>query len=359
MRRARLSDSRAAAGRVSPGAGAARRGLDRRPHRDADAVRPRARADRERRRLAPRPRAHLVGHRAQGHPQERRVAGDELRGGVDLHRDVRRVQLREEVLDVDRLLADLAAAECEERPAVLERRGQRGREPEVLLEEPGRRVVAAAHPAEPLAELLERAHDALEAAQRRRAGERQLERTLGGARRLQGGRELEGDRERARDLAEVLERADARPSGVGAVVEDGNALDAARRAERRREHGGEGPLGRDERLLQRGVVARVGERGDRSARRHLEHVAQRGGPAEERVLGEAEERRRARRTAGFGHPEGGALRAGDPRHRVEHRLDGGVEGHAGEDVLRGLHRLPEVDEALAGGVALLAQLVEG
>jgi hypothetical protein len=150
---------------------------------------------------------------AQRHPQERRVGLDRLHRGVELDRDLGRAQLGEQVLEVDRLATDLAAAEGEERAAVVEGGGEDRRELHVLLLEPRRGVGPAADLPQPVAQRLDRRHEVLEAAQRRGAGEGELEGALRGLHGVQGGGQLERGREGAGDLGEVLEA-----SGPGRAV---------------------------------------------------------------------------------------------------------------------------------------------
>ena len=135
---------------------------------DRDAIRAGRGPDQERRHVSAGPGADLVGDRAQRDPEQRRVGDDHLHRGIELERDLRRAQLGEQVLEIDALAPDLAAAEAEQRAAVLERVRERRREPQVLLLEPGRRVRAVADLAEAVAQLLERAHDAFEARAARR-----------------------------------------------------------------------------------------------------------------------------------------------------------------------------------------------
>ena len=192
-----------------------------------------------------------------------------------------------------------------ERAGVGERRRERRGEPHVLVREPGRHVRVGADLAQPVAQRLERAHQVLEPADRGAAGERQLERALGGPHRVERRDELERHRDRARDLGQVLERVGPRARGVGAVVEDADALQPRGRAERHRQQRGEAALGAIERLAQVEVLGGEGEGRLRAARRVLDHVPQ---------------RRRARRAPArprgrAARPRAAAARAAAPRRR--------------------------------------------
>ena len=190
------------------------------------------------------------------------------------------------------------------------------------------------------------------------AGQRQLERALRRLDRLQRRRELERRRESARDLGQVVERFGAGARRVGAVVENGQTLKPARRAEGNHEDRGERPLGPVDGLAQVEVVRGEGEGRPVAPRAALEHVPQGGGRGEDGVGGELVERGRPRRLARLRHPERSVLRPRDARYPGEDRLERGVEGRPREDVLRRLHRLVQVLEPQAGEVALLAQVGE-
>ena len=199
----------------------------------------------------------------------------------------------------------------------------------------------------------------LEAAERGGAGERELERALGGLHGVERRRQLEGDGQGARDLGEVLDRLRTRPRGVRPVVEDAEPLQPARGAEG---HGEQ----RREAAARRGRAPGRGRGSPRRRRRPASLPRMALSETWRRAAGEAstgsasrrEERGRARRLAGLRDPEGRVPGARDAGHAREHGLERRFERRAGEQVLRRRHGLAKVLEALARDVALLAQLGE-
>ncbi len=280
----------------------------RRAHADPHAVGPGAGAYAQRRGVGARARAHLVDDRAQRDPEQRAVRLDRLRRGVELHRDLGRAQLREQVLQEDGLAPDLSAAERQERPRVVQGGEEGGGEPDVLLREPRRGVGAVADLPQPVPQRLDRPHEVLEAAERRRPGEGELERPLGGLHGAERRRQLEGDGQGTRDLGEVVDRLRARPRGVRPVVEDAQPLQPAR-----------GPEGHDEQRREAVAVAleRVAEvevlRGEGEGRLHSPHGALRArgaGPRGRRARGRSRSARSVAARGGW--PACGTQKAACP-----------------------------------------------
>ena len=179
-----------------------------------------------------RPGLRLLDHRAQGQAHQSGVPPRDLGPGLDLHRGRLPPDLGEELVEVDRVLLDLALAEGEEGPAGLQRGSERRGQARELLDEPGGSARPTAHEGEPLAQLEQRAHHVLEAAGGGGPGQRHFQGALGAAHGLQGGRQLERSREDTGHGADVGQGVLAGTRGVGVVVEGEEALEPAGR-----EHG--------------------------------------------------------------------------------------------------------------------------
>ena len=197
--------------------------------------------------------------------------------------------------------------------------------------------------------------------ERSAAGERQLQRALGGPHRAERRDELERDRERARDLGEVLERLGPRAArcrrrsrrrrcpAARAGVRKGTASSAAKR-----------PSGRSS----------AWPRSRFSAAKAKDGLAPRAAFSITWRSAAGQRRAPARRSspssaAARGRPPGcGTQKAAcsTPAIRAMRASTGSSAASSvlpGEQVLRGGHGAPQVVEPLAREVALLAQLGEG